>query len=53
MRNFACRPLHKGEIKCSSILTPNDVLYNKYFTKCRYISMGEECQYICKNEEVM
>ena len=43
----------KGEVKCCSILSSDDVLFHKSFTKCRYKMIGEERQYICSNEEVM
>ena len=43
----------KGEVKCCSILPMDDALFHKSFTKCRYKMIGEECQYICSNEEVM
>ena len=42
----------KGEVKCCSILSSDDVLFHKSFTKCRYKMIGEECQYIYSNEEV-
>ena len=43
----------KGEVKCCSTLSMDDALFHKSFTKCRYKMIGEECQYICSNEEVM
>ena len=40
----------KSEIKCCSILVPGDEYYHERFTKCRYKSIGEPCQYMCNNE---
>ena len=41
-----CREMHdrpKGEVKCCSVLTPDDPLYNKHFRTCRAKMAGEEC----------
>ena len=43
----------KGEVKCCSILSPGDPLYNKHFTTCRAKMVGEECQYICSAQDGM
>ena len=43
----------KSEIKCCSILVPEDEYYHKHFTKCRYKLIGEPCQYMCNNETLM
>ena len=53
MRCLEAHDKPKGEVKCCSILSPGDALFHKSFTKCRYKMIGEECQYICSNEEVM
>ena len=43
----------KNKIECCSILEPGHKFYSRHFhhlPRCRYKKIGEECEYICKNE---